>query len=800
MDSILLIARRLVAAGISCLPIIPDGSKSPALDEWKDLERRVPTEKELASWFRPGLNRGLAVIGGAVSGNMGVLDIEFTEYWELFVGLLNDEAPGLIDRLPIIQTPGKRTPGRHAYFRAECKVKTQKLAKLPPAIAAEWMENAKRDTAIEIKAEGGYVLTVGCPPACHPSGREYTHVSGPAIEYVPTLTAEEATKIITCAKALDWRAEQTKDYAGRQYRGTDDSPGTEWNKRGKSIADQLLEAEWVLVRSIGETQYWRRPGKNDGLSATLGHCRSAEGDPLLYVFTTSSEFQARKSYDSFGVYAALNHNGDFGVAAKSLRALGYGRADQPGAASIGNLIGVEAIAPIASDKPPGFPLIAFPDAIAEYARTVAESLSCPVDFPATAIIVAVSTAIGNTRSLKVKESWSEAARIYLACIAEPGSAKTPAQNQVMRPLLGLQAQWNAEYLRAKRNYEKDDSDAAIKPTYRHLLTTDATVEALAKILALNSRGVVYYADEITGWARSMGQYKAGKGSDRQFWLKAWSGEQHSVDRVKDGDSGPIFINSPFVNVLGGIQPDMLGELSDAYGRQDGFIHRLLFSFPEASPMAAWTDTVPDAGAALVWSMAIERLIGLKQVREANQNGESTYRPLPIEMAPSGKEMFVTWYNRHIAQTWEDTFPPHLLGPWSKFRSYAIRLILVAHLMRWGVLDYQEFGKDLVEDETVARGLVMTEYFKDHARRVYPSLSCSAKDKQLDKAFVWIRQHQGECTLKDLVRGHLAKNGQAALDLVNELKRAGYGTVEISKSSNGKDKVKFKLASFEDFSD
>ncbi len=779
------IARRLLAAGISCIPVKTDGSKSPAISSWKEFEQRQPTESEVSKW---PTNAGIAVIGGEVSGNLGILDIEYQDYFELFSGLLADESPGLLEKLPRIETPGRKDgPGTHLYFRAECKIKTQKLAALPPAIAEERTGTTNKHTAIEIKAEGGYVLTVGCPAECHPNKKMYKHVAGPEITAVPLLTIEQATAIISCAKALNWRDETTTDYAGRQYRGTPDSPGSDWNKRGANIETQISESGWVKVRTIGNVQYWRRPAKKDGMSATLGHNRSENGEPLFYVFSTSTNFAAKKSYDSFGVYAVLNHGGDFSKAAKALRLSGYGKQEIPGRPTIAGIVGANVVPPPKPGKPMDFPLVAFPDRLAEFARTVAQSLSCPVDFPATAMIGAVATAIGATRSVKAKSSWTESARLYLACIAEPGSAKTPAQNFVMQPLFNKQTMLHDEFRRLK----KEATDAGKSPPhYKHLLTTDATIEALANILRFNSRGIMFYADEISGWARGMGQYKQGKGGDRQFWLKAWSGGQHSVDRVKDGGE-PMFIESPFVNVMGGIQPDMLSELSDEHGRQDGFMHRLLFSYPEAMPMSLWTDAVPDTEATTAWHSTIERLMDMKfQKGKHELTGEEHFRPRYSEFDPAGRSLFINWINDHVRETWEKEFNPLLLGPWSKMKSYALRLVLIVQMMRWA--SYGVDNHDVIDDETTACGLLLAEYFKNHAERVYVGLSGTEYDKKLRKAYHWIREIGGEVTIRLLMQKHFAESSIDAIELVNSMVRHGWGESETKVAKNGKDTTIFRL--------
>jgi putative DNA primase/helicase len=43
----------------------------------------------------------------------------------------------------------------------------------------------------------------------------------------------------------------------------------------------------------------------------------------LYVFSTSTVFEAEKGYTKFSAYTLLNHNGDFSAAARELVELGY---------------------------------------------------------------------------------------------------------------------------------------------------------------------------------------------------------------------------------------------------------------------------------------------------------------------------------------------------------------------------------------------------------------------------------------------------------------------------------------------
>ena len=337
--TILDIAAAYAAAGFSVLPIRADGSKAPALrKKWKPFQTRKPTGIEIGNWWQSGEN-GIAIICGGISRGLSVLDIEYVEYHDEFRRLMEERCPGFLDRLPTIQTPGKRERGFHYYFRCDAPQTGGKLACLPAHLAEEWAGSSSKTTAIELKADGGYVLAPGCPAACHPSGRLYTLIGGPPIVETPTITEEEAALIIECAAMLDCpdepepqpekKTKTSKPVQGVPLSSQFDRPGDDWNHRGPGIRQQIEEAGWTHVGSNEHGELWRRPGKDEGHSACL------QTDPdreRLYVFSTSTEFQATTTgnphgHDSFDCYAVLNHRGDLTAATRALSAVGYGVSD-----------------------------------------------------------------------------------------------------------------------------------------------------------------------------------------------------------------------------------------------------------------------------------------------------------------------------------------------------------------------------------------------------------------------------------------------------------------------------------------
>ncbi len=153
------IARAYAAAGLSVIPVRADGSKAPALPAWKEHQQRRADEAELILWFGHGQQFGVAIVCGAISQNLEVMDFDEAQTWERWRHLVELERPGLLRGIPCVKTPGG---GRHLYLFGNCGP-NRKLAR-----------TREGKTLIEIRGEGGYVLAPGCSPACHPTRRLYT--------------------------------------------------------------------------------------------------------------------------------------------------------------------------------------------------------------------------------------------------------------------------------------------------------------------------------------------------------------------------------------------------------------------------------------------------------------------------------------------------------------------------------------------------------------------------------------------------------------------------------------------------
>ncbi|OQB79056.1 MAG: hypothetical protein BWX88_04968 [Planctomycetes bacterium ADurb.Bin126] len=288
-------ATSYLRAGLCVLPAILD-EKRPAVGSWKAYQQCLPAEAQIAQWFSTAT--ACCLLTGSVSGNLEMIDFDAGgALFDRWAALVEEQAPGLLARLVIERS---RRGGRHVVYR--CRSAVCGNLKL----AQRQVKDGRPETLIETRGEGGLFL-------CAPSPG-YEVIQGDLA--VPSVIEDaERDVLLSAAWSLNqcWKRQDSSPMvaavAGR--------PGDDFNDRG-DVRDLLVRHGWTLARS-GENEYWRRPGKDCGSSATLK-------DRVFYVFSSNAApFEPQRAYAPFGVYALLEHGGDYAAAAAMLRAKGFGQ-------------------------------------------------------------------------------------------------------------------------------------------------------------------------------------------------------------------------------------------------------------------------------------------------------------------------------------------------------------------------------------------------------------------------------------------------------------------------------------------
>ncbi len=306
-------------SGLSCIPIAIDGTKRP-LGAWKEFQERLPIRSDILKWYREfGFNIGIAIITGAVSAGLEAIDFDDGSLFDPWFRTVESIAC----RLPIVSTPSF---GWHVFYRCEEVCGSEKIAMDP---------GREKSTLIETRGQGGYVLAVGCPGECHPSGRPYVQELGPVLPEVPFITIDERRELWRAARAFDKRPlhQDAVEHRLKQLRrearpvkplaiNGNIPPWTDFDDRGEW--SMILEsAGWYSRDGI----HWRRPGKNDdGFSAKVNIAKN--GQEVLTVFSSNagplSPTKGEKSWGKSDAFALLLHGGNLPKSARALWTMGYG--------------------------------------------------------------------------------------------------------------------------------------------------------------------------------------------------------------------------------------------------------------------------------------------------------------------------------------------------------------------------------------------------------------------------------------------------------------------------------------------
>ena len=318
MNPVLQAALNFYDAGVSVVPAAVDGSKAP-IGSWKKYQSERANREELIQWFGSG-HIGIGIITGHISGNLEMLELEGRA---VSSGLLEEAKEiafnsGLSDIWDLI-TNGyvEATPsgGVHFLYRVsdEPISGNQKLARRPG-------EGDSVEVLAETRGEGGFVVTAPSSGSTHPSGSPWILLKGsPAT--IADLTMEQRNAIHAVFRSLDsMPVKESIELALKNPKSSDNlKPGDDYNNKA-NWKDILEPKGWKIVFTANGVTYWRRPGKDIGISATTGR---NDGDNL-YVFTTSSSFEAEKPYSKFAAYTHLEFDGDYSRAASALRSQGFG--------------------------------------------------------------------------------------------------------------------------------------------------------------------------------------------------------------------------------------------------------------------------------------------------------------------------------------------------------------------------------------------------------------------------------------------------------------------------------------------
>lgn len=434
-----------------------------------------------------------------------------------------------------------------------------------------------------------------------------------------------------------------------------------------------------------------------------------------------------------------------------------------------------------------FPVHVLPDPLGRLVVEVAAAIGCDHCYIALPVLAVCAACIGTTRRIRLKRSWHEPIVLWCVCVGRSGTLKSPPLDVALEPLrrrerdaFRVYAEVMEQYKGDVLTYERDvvawkrskiggePPQKPERPTCERFTTSDTTIEALARLLHENPRGLLLARDELAGLFQSFDAYRSGRGGDASRWLELQRAGRLLVDR-KTGDCPTLRLERAAVSMAGTIQPGTMRRVLTREHYESGLAARLLLAMPP-SRQKRWTENELSPATEAAYTALIDKLLSLRPNTDAGDDAA----PIDLPLSPAGKAAWIAFYNHHAAE--QAALPgDDLAAAYSKLEAYAARLALVIHFVRWAANDPALGSTDVVDEASIEAGATLARWFAHEAQRVYEVLHEDEGDAEHRRLVEWIQGRGGSVTARDLTRNlrsyPTTTDARAALEALVE---AGHG--------------------------
>jgi energy-coupling factor transporter ATP-binding protein EcfA2 len=342
----------------------------------------------------------------------------------------------------------------------------------------------------------------------------------------------------------------------------------------------------------------------------------------------------------------------------------------------------------------------FPPELEKYRQSLSEATDTPDEYAAAYMLATGATATGAEVSACVQPGWCVRANLFMAVIGYKGSGKSTLADKVFAPLLVHEAELREQAVLDAADEPGEDEDGeedagsgrrSAKPPEPCVVVNDCTGPAVLQLLAHSQRQLLVNPDELSAlFIRNNG------GTDRQMWCELYDGRRRRQQRASS-QSLSVTLDSPYICVLGGIQPDLVPSMHGRRG-DDGFLDRLLLVGVPRVQAPAWPRDADDPQLNAAWGEAMTRLLHIEELSEGVIGGKVEPR-FTAEAVEVCKALFhrlndvVVAIGMHESQR----------GVVKKLAQHAVKLALLHRCFRWAAGEFGDTGDlgDIDADDATA---------------------------------------------------------------------------------------------------
>jgi len=511
------------------------------------------------------------------------------------------------------------------------------------------------------------------------------------ISYDEDIFSNQNSKLYTDTKKAVLTS--VKPFVKKEVRTNGETPAEAFNKSGEQglllINNELQSRGYIITNGYGKSVYNYQRNKEATPKSIVAFYNK---EVVLFCVHSKNCNLEKEKYNLYDLFKELNSFSDY-EAAKKLADLGFGNWKEKKEPT--------KIADNQEAMTNDFPIHAFPTAFRAYTIDLKDTLNFPIDYMATSILTAVSTALGTNVSLRVKDSWFELPSVYTCLVGNPGANKTHPINTAFKPLKDkdktrqedFEIKYN-EFLRYEKLSKKEKNEAAevALPKLEKSVLNNFTTEILYKRLQENEKGCAVVSDEIISFFEGMNNYS--KTDQIGIYLSFWNNQPTTIDRVSTPI--PLFIIEPYLSIIGGLQINALSKAFPIDKINNGFLQRFLFAFPDNSIKYPINNNSANEDLKRIYEDYIFECYRKKSKTVLKFNQEA-------------KEYFFNWQrtNTDLVNENQDTIKGEI---YSKFDNHYLRLAILLQMMK-------DINSTEIQIEAAEGANLLCQYFINTAFKV-----------------------------------------------------------------------------------
>ena len=603
------------------------------------------------------------------------------DFWNEYTMYLRESIDDFDSKFVIYKTVNN---GYHIIYKCVKQDKNTKIAKL----------QGIKEAIIESRGIGGYVWIYD------------NQVSKNGYDNVKEISEKDRALLWEISRSFNYveqQPEQPKEII-KQFKKNDSdiTPWEDYNNQTR-IWD-LISNEFTIVKKLSDKLIIRRHGATSASSGSI-----FTKDNKMYLFSTGTIYPHEKPLSPFDIYAIKNYGGDFKKTASDLYKRNYGSRH----------VKDEAIKEVIHEKTSEvlpevikFPLEYFPEDIQNYMILCNQTLNSNIDFMGCSFLWLLSLIVGNSVKVKVKSGWIEAGTVWISLVGEPGIGKTPSISRIIYPLEKINNNEIKKYIRNQKLYEaycdldkkeKKNHEEVKCPKKTQIIISDFTIEAATDLHEENPNGIGISCDELAGWYKDMNKYRSG--SDLEFWLSSWSNKGIAMNRKTAKSS---FVESPVMPVLGGIQPKILVQFFTEENKDNGFIDRMLTTFPDAT-VDEYNEKEMSEEVGEWYNDYVINFFNIIKQNVMQLDSDGGIKSIIASFSPEAKKLWVEVFNRITSYQNGDDENEYMKSMYPKQKSYIPRFALLLNTLYY-YDNNKDYRIDVISEKAMAGAIKLSEYF------------------------------------------------------------------------------------------